>query len=168
MSVELTEADGRPFRPKKEQMLAKSKFWGRYEEQAALLDLQSLTKEDVRRMSGSRHIETWLRDPEFAAWFFEKDSLAFRLRALKEAAVDVLEEILLSEYEEKILTAKDKLKAADLILQVTGSFPSRTKEVVFYDERLNRLSPEELEKELAEAKQKVLLASSTRGVTDET
>lgn len=156
----ITEADARAFKPKREQTLAKSKFWARYEEQSALLDLESLTKEDVRRMSGSRHVETWLRDPEFAAWFFEKDALAYRLRALKETAVDVLEEILTSDYEDKVLTAKDKLKAADLILQVTGSFPSRTKEVVFYDERLNRLSPEELERELAEARQKVLQAST--------
>ena len=145
---QLDRQDAQEFSPSRTQSSAKARFWAKLKEQAGLVELSTLTKLEVVQLSGSKAIEGWLKDPKFALWYFDKDSLSHRLHALKETAVDVLEEILLSEYQGGILTAKDKLKAADLLLQVTGSFPSRTKEVVFADERISKMSEDEVEREL--------------------
>jgi hypothetical protein len=157
---DLTVEDSRDFEPSRTQSSAKARFWSRLREQNGLVELSTLTKAEVVQLSGSRHVEGWLRDPKFALWFFDKDSLTHRLQALKETAVDVLEEVLLSEYQQGVLTAKDKLKAADLLLQVTGSFPSRTKEVVFADERISKMTEDEVDKELKALKGVLSLTST--------
>ena len=149
---ELTRQDAQEFSPNRTQNSAKARFWAKFKGQAGLVELSTLTKLEVIQLSGSKAVEAWLRDPKFALWFFDKDSLSHRLHALKETAVDVLEEILLSEYQAGVLSAKDKLKAADMLLQVTGSYPSRTKEIVFADERISKMSEDEVERELKNLK----------------
>lgn len=149
---ELTRQDAQEFSPSRTQSSAKARFWAKLKEQQGLRELSSLTQLEVVQLSGSKQVAAWLKDPKFALWFFDKDSLSHRLHALKETAVDVLEEILLSEYQAGILSAKDKLKAADMLLQVTGSYPSRAKEVIFADERISKMSEDEVERELKSLK----------------
>lgn len=158
---QLEPRDSENFSPSRTQSIAKTRFWNRFNEEAGFLDLESLSRDDVVRLAGTKQVTGWLKDQGFARWFFEKDSLVHRIQSLKETAVDVLEEVLLRDYEDRVLTAKDKLKAVDLLLQVTGSYPSRTKEIVFADARINAMSDEEVEKEL-EATRKTLVLPAVR------
>lgn len=113
----------RPFRPSPAQALAKARLHHRLAARQGLTDLESLDATQVVDLAGDRRVRGWLRDPEFAAWLYDRDDWQPRAVALRDVAIDVLEDILLGDYDPKVLSAKDKLKAADMLLNLTSSYP---------------------------------------------
>lgn len=149
--TDLTPTDLAPFEPSQTQALAKSRLHQRLAERRGLLDLESLTLDQVVALAGDARVERWLRDPAFAAWLYDRDTFVHRAVALKDLALRVLEDTLLAEYEPKVLTAKDKLKAADMLLQLTGAYP-KAAPARFLDRDLDQMDADEVERQLAAAK----------------
>lgn len=102
-------------------------------------------------LAGDARVAKWLRDPAFAAWLYDRDTFVHRAVALKDLALRVLEDTLLAEYEPKVLTAKDKLKAADMLLQLTGAYP-KAAPAKFLDRDLDAMDADEVERQLAAAR----------------
>jgi hypothetical protein len=141
-------SDLESFRPSAEQQRAKARLHARLRERAEVVDLASLTADEVATLAGNRRVLTWLRDPGFAAWLADKDTFATNALAMRELAVQVIGEVLLSDYEPKVLTAKDKLKAADMLLQLTAAYPAKQREVRFLDKDLDAMPPDQVQAEL--------------------
>lgn len=138
------------FRPSQSQEYAKARLHDRLKARADLVDLASLTAQEVADLAGNQRVLGWLKDPAFAAWLADNDAYAYTALALRETAVAVLADILRADYEPKILTAKDKLKAADMLFQLTGAYPAKSKEVRFMDAELERMPADQVRAELAE------------------
>lgn len=137
------------FAPTLEQGRAKARLQARLRERGGLTDLASLRADEIAQLAGNRRVLTWLRTPAFAAWLADSDTYAHQAVAMRELAVQVIGEILLGDYEAKILTAKDKLKAADMLLQLTGAYPAKSREVRFLDKDLDAMPPDEVQAQLA-------------------
>ncbi len=137
------------YKPSHEQERAKARLQLALRERGEVTDLGSLTADEVAHLAGNRKLLTWLREPGFAAWLGDKNTWMVSALALQETVIAVLADILTSDYEPKILTAKDRLKAADMLLQLTGSYPAKSKEVRFLDKDLETMAPDVVQAELA-------------------
>lgn len=136
-----------PFRPSKAQAMAKARLNTYLTAKAGLVGVEAMTKDELVRASGDRRVGRWILDPEFAAWLTDRDTFATKAAALKESAIEVLEDILLGDMDPKVLTAKDKLKAIDLLMQITGSYPRHT-QVRFLDRDLESMEEAEVDRQL--------------------
>jgi hypothetical protein len=143
------------FAPKPAQARAKARLHAQLAAAADRVDLASLTATEVAALAGNVRVVEWLRDPAFAAWLADKDTYAYQALALRETAVAVLDDILTADYEPKILTAKDKLKAVDMLFQLTGSYPAKEKAIRFADAGLDGMSADQVKAEIAALKAKV-------------
>jgi hypothetical protein len=136
-----------PFRPSKAQSVAKAKLQAYLASKVGLVGVEAMTKEELTTVTGDRRVGRWLLDPEFAAWLTDRDTFVTQAAALKEASLQVLEDILLGDLDPKLLTAKDKLKAIDLLWQLTGAYPKHT-QVRFLDRDLDALTEDEVDRQL--------------------
>jgi hypothetical protein len=136
------------FAPSRAQARAKARLDRQLAARAGLVDLAALTLNELTQLAGDRRVAEWLRDPAFAAWFTDRDSFVDEAVALKDLALRVVEDILLAEIERGVLTAKDKLAAANMLFQLTGSFP-KAQPVVFADKALDAMSDADVQAELA-------------------
>lgn len=140
--------------------------WQRFLEGNPLVTAETATIEDVRRVCGAR-TANWLEgNPEGAQWFFDRDSYSVSVEALKEVSLDVLREIMLTPLEpgDRTLTARDKLKAAETILQLAGAFPSRTgPKVTFLDKEVAKLDEGQVDQRLADLRRRLPSASKVEG-----
>lgn len=153
----LTPADAQPFAPTRTQALAKTRLHARLAATSGITDVESLTLTQLVAWCGDRRVEAWLRDPQFALWLFDRDSTATHIQSLKDLAVATLEDILLADYEPKVLTAKDKLKAADMLLQLNGAYPRQAPRR--FDAELEAMDDAEVTRQLDEARRKLALDS---------
>jgi hypothetical protein len=159
MASDLIKKDCRPFNPTPEQALAKARFHARLAERSSLIDAESLDPDDMVEAAGAPKLYKWRELPGFWDWFLDQDTFHHRAVALKDRAMAELEDIIGSEYIEKILTAKDKLKAIDMLLNLTGAYPAKQREVKFLDKDLEAMTPEEVELQKAELQQKLTAGS---------
>lgn len=136
-----------PFRPTQVQALARARLHARLQERRGLVDPAAMTADEIVELSGDRRVRRWLADPEFAAWLLDRDTHVHRAQALKDAALDVLEGVLFGDLEPKVLTAKDKLAAARMLLELTGSFP-KAREVRFLDREVDAMDEATVDAEL--------------------
>lgn len=137
------------YRPSREQERAKARLHQRLRERAEVVDLASLTADEVATLAGNRRVLTWLRDSGFAAWLADRDSWVVDALAMRQTVIAVIAEVLTSDYEPKVLTAKDKLKAADMLAQLAGMYPPKSREVRFLDKDLDAMPPDQVQAELA-------------------
>ena len=139
-----------------EQRMAKARFQ-QWNEEQPFFDVESATLEQIKNVTGARKLEVWLKDePSFASWFFEMDDFKTRSIAYAEVAQEKLFEILTSHTEEKILTAKDQINAAKLLIELADKFPTKRKEVTYLDKDVAKLSDSEVDGALLEYKKKLL------------
>lgn len=138
-----------PFRPSKAQALAKSKLQARLSERRGLVSVEAMTADELATLAGDRRVVRWLGDPGFAAWLTDRDTFVHTAVSLKDAALQVLEDILLGDYDPKCLTAKDKLKAADMLFQLTGAYP-KTNQIRFLDRDLDGMDEATVDRLLIE------------------
>jgi hypothetical protein len=144
------------YSPGTEQQRAKARLHQRLRELEGIRDLESLSAQELADLAGSSRVLKWLREPGFAAWFADKDTFVINALAMREVAVAMIGDVLMGDYEPKILTAKDKLKAADMLLQLTGSYPAKQREVRFLDKDLDNMPPDEVQAQLTAARAKLL------------
>jgi hypothetical protein len=137
------------FRPTLEQERAKARLQLALRDRAEHIDLATLSADEVAGLAGNRRVLTWLRDPGFAAWLADKDGWVADALAMRQTVISVIADILTSDYEPKILTAKDKLKAADMLAQIAGMYPPKSREVRFLDAEVERMSPDQVRAELS-------------------
>jgi hypothetical protein len=142
--IELT-----PFTPNATQARAKARLHVMLRERAETTDLASLTAQELADMAGNSRVLGWLKNPGFYAWLADKDSYVYDALAELETAVRVIADILNSDYEPRVLTAKDKLKAADMLLNLTGAYPSKQRDVRFLDAGLDAMPEDQVRTELA-------------------
>lgn len=154
IAVNISAEDTQPFKPTPLQGVVKARLQARLEERRGLVDAESLSLDDLEALAGSKRVRLWAKDPRFLAWLLDSDHFTHRARALKDVALGVLEEILTGPYDPKLCSSKDKLRAADLILQVTGAYPSKTS-VRFLDRDLETMEEAEVDRQLAAAKKQL-------------
>lgn len=147
--------DLKAFSPNVTQARAKARLHAQLRERAETVDFATLSATELAELAGTQRLLQWLREPGFALWLSDRDAYVYDALALRETAVRVVADVLTSDYEPKILTAKDKLKAADMLFTLTGAYPSKTKEVRYVDRDLDNMSDDEVQRQLAETKQKL-------------
>ena len=151
------KAASKPHKPTQQQRIAKERLKSALEEHHAVVDVESLTMHQIERMCGSGKIKDWTEEsPGFLAWLLDKDHQRHRIGALFDMGLDVLEDIIVSDYEAKILTAKDKLNAISLLSQLADKMPAKNKVVTFLDKNVGDMTEAEVDKQLAAAKKKLL------------
>lgn len=145
------------FEPNKMQNRAKIRFIHNLSEQAAVLDKESLTLDDIAKLADTDRVKDWaVHSPNFLPWFLDLDRTGLDLQAHAEAAIKLLRDIMDAEPEPKILTAKDKVNAANILLQLADRFPSKRKEIRWLDQEVGKLTEGEVQKQIEEYKKKLI------------
>lgn len=141
------ELDLANFKPSSAQAKAKARLQAALAQRQGLVSVEALTQAELVVLAGDRRVGRWLQDPTFAAWLTDRDTYVHHAVALRESAVQVLEDIILGDYDPKCLTAKDKLKAIDVLFQLTGAYPKST-QVKFLDRDLDAMDEAEVDRQL--------------------
>lgn len=139
-----------PYRPSKAQTVAKARLQAHLASRAGLVAVEAMTQAELVAVSGDRRVAKWLQDPSFAAWFTDRDTFVTQAASMKEAALAVLEDIILGDMDPKLLTAKDKLKAIDILFNLTGAYPKHN-QVRFLDRDLEQMDEASVDRELLKA-----------------
>jgi hypothetical protein len=142
-----------PFRPTQLQLVAKQRVYRWLDERRGLFSLERLTRDQLIEAAGTKHIMRWLDDPQFVSWILEKEALASQLMAFREEAFAVLRGLALDGTGATDVRAR--LKAIELGLNLSGAFPSKTKEVRFVDKDLDAMPEHEVDRQLADARKKL-------------
>jgi hypothetical protein len=152
----------RDLRLTKRQRITKARFHDALAQREAmgLTDMAAIDQDTLVSMTGTRHVLQWVQDPTFAAWFFDRDVFKHRVAALRETALERIEDVLNGELEERVLTAKDRLRAAELLLQLADAFPAKQKIVKWLDKELGDLEDSEVKRQLADYQRKLALKST--------
>lgn len=139
------------FRPSRMQQLIKARVQSALNDRVGLVDADSVTLEELEAWSGSRQLRKWMEDPTFATWLLDRDVFKHQVQAVQESALETLRILMLDEDT----ATKDRIKAAELLLNLGGAFPSRTQRVVFADAEVGKMSDQELDRELAKYKKQL-------------
>ncbi len=144
------------FRPTETQMMAKSRLHKALASKKFLVDENNLRIEDLEVMCGSRSVEKWCTaSPMFLLWLLDRDFEEVKLAAYAQIAIGEVFRILQSDFIEKTLTAKDKLKAAEILLNLADKFPSKKKEITYLDKDVANMDGDTVNAELVAARQKI-------------
>lgn len=144
------------FKPTETQIMSKARLHKALASKKFLVDESNLRIEDLEVMCGTRSIEKWCTaSPMFLLWLLDKDFEDVKLASYVQLAIGEIVSILQSPYIEKTLTAKDKLKAAEIILNLADKFPSKKKEITYLDKDVANMNDDSVEAELVAARQKI-------------
>lgn len=144
------------FRPTETQIMAKARLQKAIASKKFMVDEDNLRIQDLEVMCGSKSIEKWCAaSPMFLFWIMDRDFENIRLAAFAEIAIGEVFRILQSDFIEKTLTAKDKLKAAEILLSLADKFPSKKKEITYLDKDVANMNDDSVEAELVAARQKI-------------
>lgn len=117
----------------------------------------NLSLDDLCKICLTQRLRVWIdKYPKFLIWFIDIEYETVRMDAYKENAIDVVMKIMNSKYAEGVLTAKDKLKAAEMMLQITNTFPQKTKETKYQDKQLESMDSDTVKTELKKAREQIL------------
>ncbi len=137
-------------------IMAKERFHRNLSHRKFVTDINSMNFEDLNFISGSRNIEKWAKAHSwFLMWFLDKDFESVRMQAYAELAIQTMVGIINSPYIDKTLTAKDKLKAGEVLLKLADRFPAAKKEVKYMDKDVEGMDGDVVEAQLAEARRKL-------------
>jgi len=121
----------------------------------------------IEKYSGSRKIRTWIeKSPEFVYWILDKDFDEHSKAVMKHAAIALLMGAVkgvLSETKvdkdgiayDSPIAVKDRVKAAELLLNYTDAMPSKRKEVKWLDESIGKLSEADVDKKMEAARKRI-------------
>jgi hypothetical protein len=123
----------------------------------------NISLDEICKITMTQRVRVWIEKyPKFLIWFIDLEYEAVRMAAYKEQAIDVAMKIMTSRYQEKVLTAKDKLKAAEIMLQITGAYPQKVREVKVREkeeetqDHYSNLDDEQVKSELKKTKERML------------
>lgn len=141
------------FDPSQLQERAKAKFYRTLDQRSHMVSKEAVLENEAMLVEfcGTKHITTWAQHPGFSAWFLDEDVTMDYVISLRDQAVRTIHATLLDEDT----PAKDRLKAADMVLQLAGMYPSKESTVKFLDERLNALTEAETDREIKQLKSRL-------------
>ena len=143
-------------KPGKADQLAKAKLHRWLAEQRGLIDVETMTIEEVRQVAGERGVAL-LKDPELGPWFIDRDTFNTKLLSYREQLLEELAGLAFQplDPEDKSFSAKDKLKAQDMLLNLMGAYPSRQKVVKFLDREVGQMDQAQVRAAKAELQKKL-------------
>ncbi len=124
------------------QRQSKQRFWRVVKKQNTNADPSKLTSTQIARLAGDIKLVSFLADPEFYEWFMEEKSEEDLLKAGAENAIRCLMDIISGNQEVK--SASAQVTAAKILLEMAGYGPKQSKEVVYKDEQIAKMSEDEL------------------------
>ena len=158
------------FAPTLAQSLAKAKFEKVLESRAVTVDaaqLALLTIEQLTALTGERRLAKWAaKDEDFLPWFLDKEDFGNKVRAMAEARLGKLLDIIDAPLEPKLLTAKDQLAALNMLFQLADKFPNKRKEITFLDREVARLNEDEVARQLALYDGKLAATGAAQDIVD--
>lgn len=157
------------FRPSQKQVMAKANILKRMHEMG-IATIEHMPIDRLCDMAGTRSLKTWLQDGAFASWLYDMDVEKVKVRAYLELAIDGLYDILTDPDmgPKGTVSAKDKLAAAKMILELNNAFPSRTaKEDKYLDDELNKLDDEETKRRIEALQKQLKLGVVVNGTEEE-
>lgn len=152
----LTTALAGSFRPTQLQAQAKARLYRWLDTRGGIVSAEHLTRDELVRACGTKKVLTWMQEQsDFLIWLLERDSFAIEVRASRARAFEVLMEILDSPLNEP----KDRLKAAQMLLELDGAFPSRSAPPAAPaptgDPEVDELPDADVQRELVEARKRL-------------
>lgn len=132
------------------------------------MDGTTLPVARAAQLAQSSSLVTWMTDPGFAAWFYNKDSARHQIEAGVEIAVQRLVDILRSTDvgPKGSVTAAAQVNAAKLLLEYAGYAPPSRREVTFQDKTVASMDESQLRAYIA-ANTKHLAASGQEDIDNE-
>lgn len=137
-------AGSRDFIPDHLQRQAKASFWAHFLNEGTTPALP-ISPNTATNISGYSQVGSWYKIPGFQEWFSNSEEFRQRTEYTAHLAVDVIQGIL-QDVESK---PADKLKAAQLALQIAAKFPSSSGPDKYMDAAIAEMSKAELEKFIA-------------------
>jgi hypothetical protein len=157
----------KPYSPNMTQRMVKERLQAALEDLEATVDVESLTLEQVINITGCSEIEKWAKkDVSFLPWLLDTDYQSHRLKALFDLGLSQIEDILMSDYEPKVLSAKDKIAAFNILANLADKVPTKRKEVVYLDKSVGDMDDEAVARELAAAKKKLSSGQAPAGILE--
>lgn len=149
--------DAASFKPTLTQNFCKSRFWKELKRNPLMSSsLDNVGLDAMVRLSGAGpNFYKWTDEPGFLDWWCYEGWMEDRLSSIIDTYIVEMEDIVAGGYEEKILTAKDKIAAFRLLCELADKFPNKRREFVYVDKELGRLSEAETDRQLMEAKQQL-------------
>jgi hypothetical protein len=87
-----------------------------------------------------------MKNPQFAAWWFNKDVVRQKLLATQELAVDRLTQILLTDDigPKGTVSAASVVRAAELLMNYSGMAPPKKTEITAKTDNINNMNRDQL------------------------
>jgi hypothetical protein len=152
------------FTPNMQQTMAKHRFWGHLKSNPILTtNIKDMGLEHIASLAGvPNQFFKWAdKEAGFLIWFCDEGYADRKMQAYADVAFDVLVDIATSPIEFKMLTAKDKVAAANLLLQLADRFPNKRREFVYIDKELAKMTEADV---IREDKKLDRLLSEANGV----
>lgn len=155
--MKLTEFNSK-FTPTYQQEMAKARLHKNME--GAFVKPYDLGMAAIATHAGCTipQLEKWGQQEGWAAWFFETDTAEKHIVSLKEMAINQLRDILqlpLGDGKDGSVTAKDKLKAVEIIIETADMLPNKRKTVEFLDRDLGKMDSDTVDAEIVKARTKL-------------
>lgn len=147
----------------REQRLAKARLYKHLEDNQVTISIDDISVEMMGLSAKTNKLANWLTDVEFAKWWYERDSLKTNVAAYAEIAIERLYEVLTTPIEkgrDAPVSSKDVLAAAKTMLELADAFPKKN-EVVFADKALNKMTEDQVDRELESLKGKLVSNGKT-------
>jgi len=157
----------REFVPKEEQARAKVEFYRWLDNTGGLRSAESVGLDELARVCRTAKIREWMVKPDFQRWFYNRDYFGVGVEALRDLAVEELKRIAFDPTG--LIEPKDKLKALNMILQLSDAYPKTAPQAVVIQgipPEIQAMPDAEVERLLQEG-QKKLAASRATQETDE-
>lgn len=109
----------KPFEPNQAQTLAKARLERWAADREGVVPATALSLEQLQTIVRTRLIEDWLKDPEFAAWFFDQEEFLTLVQSYRVAALRRIAKIAFDETG--LFDPKEQLRAAGMLLEIAGA-----------------------------------------------
>jgi hypothetical protein len=147
---EIDASDILDFEPTDKMEMAKERFWKALNSNPMLTnDIGNMTLDALIMHSRSKHLTKWIeKHPLFLAWFCDEEFEQLTIQTMAKEAYKKVREIMHSPLEPKVLTAKDQLNAANMLLQLGDKFPNKRREIIYADKELAKMTDSDVDKEM--------------------
>lgn len=148
----------REFRPTEAMGFAKLEFYRWLDGAGGLRSAESVGLDELARVCHTTKIRDWMQNPAFQRWFFNRNHFSMTVEALRDLAVEELKGLAFDKTG--LIEPKDKLKAINMILQLSDAFPKAAAPVMIQGipPEIQALPDVEVERQLQEAQRRLAAA----------
>jgi len=144
------------FIPTPEQRRVKAVLWTALTDNPAH-DTARITRDLAVQLTGDSRVGRWWdKEAGFRDWLQNKDEFRQRVEYLTQMALDTLEGVLASQDAK---TASARVNAAKLLLEVANKMPQKYQKEIYHDERIQKMSANELREYISRQTKLVALPS---------